>query len=192
MALLGLCLELSFSEMKKDNFSTLTGFSKAHFLHATCCSHSQSGCILVYYRKCVLYCAWGALGETERRNWRHHCRCALKLAMSLHFALPLKLAISLHFALPKIHTIGDEFTLYLAKNSHFSFLPSHFPSLPSLNGHHCGAETESQWVHIPLPIHFSLFVPTLSNGASRATRDRKPKTNDQILPSPLNTKTYWK
>ena len=43
----------------------------------------------------------------------------------------LKLAMSLHFPLPKIRTFGNEFTLYLAKNSHFSFLPSHFPSLPS-------------------------------------------------------------
>ena len=42
----------------------------------------------------------------------------------------LKLAMSLHFPLPKIGTIGDEFTRSLAKNSHFSFLPSHFPSLP--------------------------------------------------------------
>ena len=46
----------------------------------------------------------------------------------------LKLAMSLHFPLPKIRTKGDEFTLSLAraKNSHFLFLPSHFPSLPSL------------------------------------------------------------
>ena len=65
----------------------------------------------------VLYCAWGTFGEREReiqrererererdrRQWRHHCRAK----------------------------IGDEFTLSLAKNSHFSFLPSHFPS-PSL------------------------------------------------------------
>ena len=43
----------------------------------------------------------------------------------------LKLAISLHFSLPKVRTNGDEFTLSLAKNFHFSFLPSHFPSLPS-------------------------------------------------------------
>ena len=43
----------------------------------------------------------------------------------------LKLAMSLHFPLPKIRTNGDEFTLSLAKNSHFLFLPSHFPSLPS-------------------------------------------------------------
>ena len=37
----------------------------------------------------------------------------------------------------------------------------------------------------PLPKKFALFVPTLSNGTSRATSDRKPKTNDQILPSLL-------
>ena len=29
------------------------------------------------------------------------------------------------------------------------------------------------------------FVPPLSNGTSRATIDRKLKTNDQILPSPI-------
>ena len=40
----------------------------------------------------------------------------------------LKLAMNLHFPLPKILTIGDELTLSLAKNSHFSFLPSHFQS----------------------------------------------------------------
>ena len=32
---------------------------------------------------------------------------------------------------------------------------------------------------------FAHFVPPLSNGTSRATSDRKPKTNDQILPSPI-------
>ena len=48
--------------------------------------------------------------------------------------------MNLHFPLPKIRTIGDELTLSLAKNLHFSFLPSHFPSLPSRRGHHGGAE----------------------------------------------------
>ena len=52
----------------------------------------------------------------------------------------LKLAMNLHFPWPKIRTIGDELTLSLAKNSHFSFLPSHFPSLPSRIGHHGGVE----------------------------------------------------
>ena len=51
-----------------------------------------------------------------------------------------RLAMNSHFHLPKIRTIGDELTLSLAKNSHFSFLSSHFPSLPSRRGHHCGAE----------------------------------------------------
>ena len=57
----------------------------------------------------------------------------------------LKLAMNLHFPLPKIRTIGDELTLSLAKNSHFSFLPSHFPSLPSRRGHHCGAEIRNEF-----------------------------------------------
>ena len=97
----------------------------------------------------------------------------------------LKLAMNLHFPLPKIHTIGDEFTLSLAKNSHFSFLPSHFLSLPSRRGHHCGAEIRNEFT-LSIAKHFvALFVPPLSNGTSRATSDRKPKTNDQILPSPI-------
>ena len=57
----------------------------------------------------------------------------------------LKLAMNLHFPLPKIRTIGDELTLSLAKNSHFSFFPSHFPSLPSRRGHHGGAEIRNEF-----------------------------------------------
>ena len=97
----------------------------------------------------------------------------------------LKLAMNSHFPLPKICTIGDELTLSLAKNSHFSFLPSHFPSLPSRRGHHCGAEIRNEFTLSITKIFFVLFVPPLSNGTSRATSDRKPKTNDQILPSPI-------
>ena len=107
----------------------------------------------------------------ERRKWRHHCRAK----------------------------IGDEFTRFLCQNSHnwrsvytfpcqnshFSFLPSYFPSLPSLRGHHCGAEIRNEFTLSVAKNFFTLFVPTLSNGASRATSDRKPKTNDQILPSPI-------
>ena len=81
--------------------------------------------------------------------------------------------------------IGDEFTLSLAKNSHFSFLPSHFPSLPSRRGHHCGAEIRNEFALSIAKNVFALFVPPLSNGTSRATSDRKPKTKDQILPSPV-------
>ena len=96
-----------------------------------------------------------------------------------------RLAMNSHFHLPKIRTIGDELTLSLAKNSHFSFLPSHFPSLPSRRGHHCGAEICNEFTLSIAKNFFALFVPPLSNGTSRTTSDRKPKKNDQILPSPI-------
>ena len=82
-----------------------------------------------------------------------------------------------HFPLPKIRTIGDELTVSLAKNSHFSFLPSHFPSLRSRRGHHCRAEIRNEFTLSIAKIFFALFVPPLSNATSRATSDRKPKTN---------------
>ena len=59
----------------------------------------------------------------------------------------LKLAMNLHFSLPKIRKFGDELTLSLAKNSHFSFPPSHFPSLPSRRGHNGGAEIRNEFTH---------------------------------------------
>ena len=100
--------------------------------------------------------------------------------------------MNLHFPLPKIRTIGDELTLFLAKNSHFSFLPSHFPSLPSRRGHHGGAEIRNEFTPSIAKNFFALGLcspppppPPLSNGTSRATSDRKPKTKDQILPSPI-------
>ena len=102
----------------------------------------------------------------------------------------LKLAMNLHFPLPKIRTIGDELTLSLAKTSHFSFLPSHFPSLPSRRGHHGGAEIRNEFTlsiakNFFRPQHSALrLCSPLSNGTSRTTSDRKPKTNDQILPRP--------
>ena len=93
--------------------------------------------------------------ERDRRKWRHHCRAK----------------------------IGDEFTLSLAKNSHFSFLPSHFPSLPSRKGHHGGAEIRNEFT---LSIAKNFFALRLCSQMERAaTSDRKPKTNDQILPSPI-------
>ena len=39
--------------------------------------------------------------------------------------------------------------------------------------------------HFPLPKFFSPSSFPLFHGTSRATSDRKPKTNDQILPSPI-------
>ena len=111
----------------------------------------------------------------------------------------LKLAMSLLFPLPKIRTIGDEFTLqstFLAKNSHFSFL-RHTSRLSLLKWSPLW-RWNSQWVHTfrCQKISPSFTVPTLSNGTSRATSDREPKTNDQILLSPIlffpSKKYYWK
>ena len=129
--------------------------------------------------------------ERDRRKWRHHCRAK----------------------------IGDEFTLSLAKNSHnwrwaYTFPCQKFALFVSPFTLPVSPFTErspwwrwnSQWVHT---FHCQKFFrpqalfPPLSNGTSRATSDRKPKTKDQILPSPIlffpskklnqiNTKNYWK
>ena len=68
--------------------------------------------------------------ERDRRKWRHHCRA--------------KIGDEFTLSLAKNSHNGDELTLSLAKNSHFSFLPSHFPSLPSRRGHHGGAEIRNE------------------------------------------------
>ena len=97
--------------------------------------------------------------------------------------------MSLHFPLPKIRTF--RFSLHTSRLS--------------LRGEVTMVALKfAMSSHFPLPKIFSPsgFVPPLSNGTSRATSDRKPKTNDQILPSPIflpieklnqiNTKNYWK
>ena len=76
----------------------------------------------------------------------------------------------------------------------------HFPALPKIRTFRFSLHTSrlslhgevtivalkfAMSSHFPLPKKFALFVPTLSNGTSRATSDRKLKTNDQILPSPI-------
>ena len=48
-----------------------------------------------------------------------------------------------------------------------------------------GAEIRNEFTLSIAKNCFALFVPPLSNGTSRATSDRKPKTNDQILASPI-------
>ena len=127
---------------------------------------------------CVRYFRWERERDTDRERRKWVTIVALKLAMNLHFPLP------------KIRTIGDELTLSLAKK-HFSFLPSHFPSLPSRRGHHGGAEIRNEFTLSIAKIFFALrlcspsFKWQMANGTSRATSDRKPKTNDQILPSPI-------
>ena len=135
---------------------------------------------------CVRYFWWERERERERYRERERERereidggdvtiVALKLAMNLHFPLPIR-------------TIGDELTLSLAKNSHFSF--SLHTSRLSLHGEVTMVALKfAMSSHFPLPKIFSPsgFVPPLSNinGTSRATSDRKPKTNDQIMPSPI-------
>ena len=81
--------------------------------------------------------------------------------------------MSLHFPLPKIRTF--RFSL------HTSRLSLH----GEVRGHHCGAEIRNEFTLSIAKVVFALFVPPLSNGTSRLTSDRKPKTNDQILPSPI-------
>ena len=139
--------------------------------------------------------------ETERERYRQRERdgsdvtiVALKLAMNLHFPCQkfAQLAMSLRFPLPKIRTF--RFSLHTSRLS--------------LRGEVTMVALKfTMSSHFPLPKIFSPslasgFVPLLSNGTSRATSDRKPKTNDQILPSPIflpieklnqtNTKNYWK
>ena len=86
-----------------------------------------------------LYCAGGTFGERERereiqRGREGERERERETDGSDVTIVALKLAMNSHCPLPKIRTIGDELTLSLAKNSHFSFLPSHFPSLPSRRG----------------------------------------------------------
>ena len=103
--------------------------------------------------------------ERERRKWPHHCRAK----------------------------IGDEFTLSLAKNSHnwrwaYTFPCQKFALFVSPFTLPVSPFTErSPWwrwnSQTFSPSGFA--VPPLSNGASRAASDRKPKANDRILPCPI-------
>ena len=114
-----------------------------------------------------------------------------------------RLAMNSHFHLPKIRTIGDDLTLSLAKSSHFSFLPSHFPSLPSRRGHHCGAEIRNEFT-LSIAKYFSPSLFPLFQMA-RATRRVIENPRQMIKSCPelhfvlpieklnqINTKNYWK
>ena len=120
--------------------------------------------------------------ERERERYRERER---EIDGSDVTIVALKLAMNLHFPLPKNRTIGDELTLSLAKNSHFSFLPSHFHSLPSRLGEVTMVALKfAMSSHFPLPKNFrpqALFSLFQMAPAAR----RVPKTNDQILPSPI-------
>ena len=89
----------------------------------------------------------------------------------------LKLAISLHFPMSKICTI--------AVSSHFP-LPKNRPFRFSLHTSYLTIVALKFAVHTFLCQKIRpLCSDSLLNGASRATSDRKPKTNDQILPSSI-------
>ena len=97
--------------------------------------------------------------ESERERYREREReREREINGSDVTIVALKLAMNLHFPLPKIRTIGDELTLFLAKNSHFSFLPSHFPSLLSRKGHHFCAEIFNEFTLSIAKSVFALFV----------------------------------
>ena len=115
--------------------------------------------------------------DRQRRKWRHHCRAKIGDEFTLSLAKNSQLAMSLHFPLPKIRT--SRFSLHTSRLS--------------LHGevYHCGAENRNEFTLSIAKIFFALFVPPLSNGTSRATSDRKPKTNDQILPSPILTFLFF-
>ena len=135
------------------------------------------------YRKrgsasCVRYFRW------ERERERERERDTEKDGSDVTI-VALKLAMSLHFPLPKIRTNGNEFTLSLAKNSHFLFLPSHFPSLPSLmvtivalkfamSSHFRCQKTCPSWSGIS----------QMARAARRVIENLRQNFIDQILPSP--------
>ena len=107
--------------------------------HTPSCAH-----IYTHYRKrgSASYIVREVLSVWERERYRERER---EIDGSDVTIVALKLAMNLHFPLPKIRTIGNELTLSLAKNSHFSFLPPHFPSLPSRRSNHCGAEIRNEF-----------------------------------------------
>ena len=132
---------------------------------------------LPYYRKrgSASCCAWGTFGERERdtdrererRKWRHHCRAKIgdefTLSLCQKFA---QLAMSLHFPLPKTRTF--RFSLHTSRLSPHGEVPN------------CGAEIRNEFTLSLAKNVFALFVPTISNGARRATSERKLQTSDQI------------
>ena len=106
--------------------------------------------------------------------------CFNKLFVSLLFEDEM----SLHFSMPKIRTI--------AVSSHFP-LPKHRTFRFSL---HTSCLTI---VALKFTVHTfrgqkicPLCSDSLLNGASRATSDRKPKTHDQTLPSPILCVRYFR
>ena len=112
-------------------------------------------------------------------------------------SVALKLAMSLHFPMPKIRTIAMSSHFPLPKNRTFRF-SLHTSCLTIVELKFAVHTFRCQKIR-PLCSNSN----SLLNGASHPKSDRKPKTNDQILPSPIvlpiekmnqiiNTKNYWK
>ena len=85
---------------------------------------------------CVRYFWWEREREIQRkrdrRKWRHHCRAKSGDEFTLSLA-------------KKSHNWRWAYTFPCHKKTHFSILPSHFPSLPSRRGHHGGAEIRNEF-----------------------------------------------
>ena len=132
-----------------------------------------------YYRKrgSASYIVREVLSVRERERYRQRERETERDGSDVTI-VALKLAMNLHFPLPKIRTIGDELTLSLANNSHFSFLLSHFPSLPSRRGHHGGAEIRNEFT---LSIAKNFFALRLCSPSFKwhEPRDEWSKTQDK-------------
>ena len=123
---------------------------------------------------CVRYARWERERDTERERERERKR---EIDGSDVIIVALKLAMSLHFPMPKIRTIAVSSHFPLPKNRTFRF--SLHTSCLSI-------------VALKFAVHTfrcqkirPLCSDSLLNGASSAASDRKPKTNDQILPSPI-------
>ena len=153
---------------------------------------------------CLYWASFAALLHCSSLYFHSYCRvlatcnqnvfekwflCCFLVGTMFPAVVSTQLAMSLHFPLPKIRTF--RFSLHTSRLS--------------LRGEVTMVALKfAMSSHFPLPKIFSPsgFLPPLSNGTSRATSDRKPKTNDQILPSPIflpiekmnqiNTKNYWK
>ena len=111
--------------------------------------------------------------ERERERERYRER---KIDGSDVIIVALKLAMSLHFPMPKIHTIAVSSHFPLPKNRTFCF---------SLHTSCLTIVAPKFAVHTFRCQKIRPLCLDLLNGASRATSDRKPKRNDQILPSPI-------
>ena len=136
---------------------------------------------------CVRYFWWEREREREiqmERDGSDVTIVALKLAMNLHFP----------FA-KNWHNWRWAYTFpcqKFAKNSHFLFLPSHFPSLPSRRGHYIGDEIRNEFT---LSIAKKFFALRLCSPSFKwlEPRDEWLKTEDKWSnPAQSYFSSHWK